>query len=191
MSGKRCPNCKILQSRTAFHRDRSAKDGLQFHCKICQANHLRKWTKNNPGRKFEYHKRWVKANAVRVREVDRRWYKANVERRIHQNWLRELRKRHRTPVWANLKAIAEFYKEAKLLTAATGIRYDVDHIIPLVSRIRSVAQPIACGLHVHNNLQVITHELNTQKGDRLPVEFEDWIYGPAFQHCVAVSRQES
>jgi hypothetical protein len=65
-----------------------------------------------------------------------------------------------TPLWVDLSEIEAFYKNAAMLTAETGIRYSVDHIMPLKGK-------SSCGLHVPWNLQVITLESNIIKGNRL------------------------
>ena len=46
------------------------------------------------------------------------------------------------------------------MTSQTGIKHEVDHIIPLQS-------PFVCGLHVEYNLQVITAKMNRSKGNKL------------------------
>jgi hypothetical protein len=61
-----------------------------------------------------------------------------------------------TPVWANKTTIKEIYSTAKELTEQTGIKHEVDHIIPK-------RHPLVCGLHVENNLQIITRTKNNQK----------------------------
>ncbi|MDM0041827.1 HNH endonuclease signature motif containing protein [Variovorax sp. J22R193] len=72
---------------------------------------------------------------------------------------RRASKLQRTPAWADLKAIQAFYAEAKRLTLATGIVHHVDHIIPLQGKTVS-------GLHVANNLQILTAAENLKKNNR-------------------------
>lgn len=60
------------------------------------------------------------------------------------------RNRKRMPKWANKEKILAIYKEAK----EKGL--EVDHIIPLNSK-------LVCGLHVHNNLQLLTSVENKRK----------------------------
>jgi hypothetical protein len=68
-----------------------------------------------------------------------------------------------TPGWAQKAEIKKFYELAKKLTEETGIIHHVDHIIPL-------NHPLVCGLHVKENLQVITREENYRKSNTFIVE---------------------
>ena len=63
-----------------------------------------------------------------------------------------------TPAWADKKTIKEFYRVAKKLTENTGIPHQVDHIIPLRGE-------LVCGLHVENNLQILTKAENIYKSN--------------------------
>lgn len=63
-------------------------------------------------------------------------------------WDRAAVFRYATPSWANKDLIAEIYAECKRLSLATGVKHQVDHIIP-------VKHPLVCGLHVENNLRII------------------------------------
>jgi len=64
--------------------------------------------------------------------------------------------RRATPEWASKELINAFYKERDRLQAQDQVSWVVDHIIPL-------HHPKVCGLHVHNNLQVITMLENTRR----------------------------
>ena len=73
------------------------------------------------------------------------------------------KKRNRSmPPWADKGAIRAMYFEARRLTAATGIKHEVDHIIPS-------NHPLVCGLHVETNLQVITEFENITKSNTFSV----------------------
>lgn len=58
------------------------------------------------------------------------------------------------PTWANLAAIEQLYMEA----AASGMH--VDHVYPLQGK-------TVCGLHVANNLRLLTPLENLKKGNRV------------------------
>lgn len=58
--------------------------------------------------------------------------------------------------WSNRRLIAKFYRLAQRLTSETGIKHEVDHIIPLLGEFVS-------GLHVETNLQVIPKKENREK----------------------------
>lgn len=76
---------------------------------------------------------------------------------------RRAAKLQRTPAWANLDAMRAIYADAQRLTAETGIPHHVDHVIPLQGRLVS-------GLHVHNNLQILTGSENSRKRNSFKVE---------------------
>jgi hypothetical protein len=64
-----------------------------------------------------------------------------------------------TVLWANAFFIEEAYDLAAKRTVATGIRWHVDHIVPLVNR-------LVCGLHVEHNLRVVPASVNWSKNNR-------------------------
>lgn len=67
-------------------------------------------------------------------------------------------KRRAVPSWANLKTIKDIYKQSKLLSD-NGIKYHVDHIIPLRGKFVS-------GLHVPENLKIILAVDNLKKSNK-------------------------
>lgn len=69
----------------------------------------------------------------------------------------------RTPAWADPVAIQRFYDEAHRLTVATGKTHHVDHDYPLQGKLVS-------GLHVENNLQILTGAENSRKRNHFEIE---------------------
>lgn len=66
-----------------------------------------------------------------------------------------------TPAWANKREIARVFRDAKQQTEFTGIAHQVDHIIPVRSK-------VVCGLHIPANLRVVPAKINARKSNKLP-----------------------
>lgn len=64
-----------------------------------------------------------------------------------------------TPAWADLEAIKRVYQLADKISKETGIKHEVDHIVPLQGK-------TVCGLHVECNLQVIPYYQNRSKANK-------------------------
>lgn len=67
-----------------------------------------------------------------------------------------------TPAWADLDAIRTRYKERATMERLTGVRHDVDHVIPLCG-------DNVCGLHVAANLRVILARDNRRKSNHFAI----------------------
>ncbi len=94
----------------------------------------------------------ISASGVRYRRQSKAAETARILRR-------KVAKLRAIPAWANFGKIARFYTEAQRLTELLGERYEVDHIVPLQSR-------VVCGLHNEFNLQVLPAALNKSKSNR-------------------------
>lgn len=96
------------------------------------------------------------------------WKHRNPEEvKLHTN-VRRRRHRAAIPPWVNATHRAEvkaLYRAAVELTRLTGVRYVVDHIVPLQS-------DVVCGLHVPWNLRVTTQHENATKSNKLPDDSE-------------------
>lgn len=123
---------------------------------------------------------WRKANKDKVRAYERSYYLANREKYAAQRkrWRaanpgktaayvrdRQVRKLKATPKWADQEVILKLYETASSLTRLTGIKYVVDHIVPLKSK-------FVCGLHTEANLQILTHEENSRKRNKMPGDIQ-------------------
>lgn len=107
-------------------------------------NLIKEWAKKNPEKRKQYCKKWDSEN------------KDN--KRVHCRQ-RQARQRNAVPGWADINAIKKIYAEARRLEVETGERHDVDHIVPLKSK-------LVCGLHCEANLRVTTMFENRSKNNR-------------------------
>lgn len=96
---------------------------------------------------------------AKQRERYKRHYERNKDYYTANRAKRRAAELRAMPAWVDPKELLVFFKKARELTRKTGVRYAVDHIVPL--RGRNV-----CGLHVPWNLQVITWHENAKKLNR-------------------------
>ena len=88
------------------------------------------------------------------------WTKLNSDKENAKTARRRAHKKNATPFWANQAEITRFYVKVKEFEQLTGIDHHVDHIYPLKS-------DFLCGLHVENNLQILTAEENIYKHNKM------------------------
>ena len=121
------------------------------------------WKFKNPEKVRKSKLAWREVNRERERQVNTAWSKANRGVRNALWMKREAKKLRATPAWlvaADYDRIAALYTEAARLTRETGVVHHVDHIIPLQGKTVS-------GLHVPENLQILTAEKNYSKHNKL------------------------
>lgn len=140
-------------------------------------NKRKEWEKANKEKILGYSKKWNESNKQKRRDIEiawklknpekvaaysakagRKWSQNNKGKRLASVRKRQLAKILRTPKWADLNAISLFYIKAQLLSKESGTKYEVDHILPLQGDFVS-------GLHVHQNLQILTRTKNRSKGN--------------------------
>lgn len=119
----------------------------------------RQWAALNKERRSRVRATWKAANAARVSAANAAWSRNNPAKRMATKAARRAREKFATPGWADLVRIESVYATAALRTKETGQRWQVDHIVPLVS-------PLVCGLHVESNLQVVPAFVNQSKNNR-------------------------
>lgn len=155
-------------------------------CAGCVSDAYQAWATKNPEKLKEKDRRRYDEDPEKQRARVRDWYARNAEARREKSrqnpeigaararaWRKKNPARARanfaayraavlmaTPKWADVGLIEKVYQEAVERTNETGVRYEVDHIVPLRGR-------TVCGLHVHYNLQILTRSENASKGNRL------------------------
>ena len=128
----------VLQLKRAYRAanpEKVARDNLE-------------WRAKNLDRSKSYLKAYRKSNRGKINALEAKRHAAKLQR---------------TPPWANLAEIEAVYAEARRITAETGIRHSVDHIIPMRGKHVS-------GLHVAGNLRVIPFVENAKKKNKFVVD---------------------
>jgi hypothetical protein len=120
-------------------------------------NYHPEWWANNKDKSAEYSKREYTIDSRK------RWNHNNKGKKCYYTSKRRKQIIKATPLWANQKETKNIYIKSAMLQDRDGCEYHVDHIIPLLHN-------IVCGLHVIDNLQIITKEENLKKGNRFLVE---------------------
>lgn len=106
---------------------------------------LSKWTKENPG----YAKEWCVKNRVRL-AAKRAKRRLLILSRIHPD--------------ADLELIAGLYVKCYEISKETGIKHEVDHIIPVIRG----------GYHHQDNMQILPESLNRSKGHQIEWRVEGY-----------------
>jgi hypothetical protein len=105
-------------------------------------------------------KEYRKNNPEKTRAAVNGWAKKNPTAKLVATRKYQAARLSAVPSWADDVLIARYYMFARFLTEATGIPWEVDHIIPLQSK-------LVCGLHVQDNLTFMPAAWNTAKGNKL------------------------
>jgi 5-methylcytosine-specific restriction endonuclease McrA len=108
----------------------------------------------------EWNRQRYAAKRDQIKEQNQKYRAANRDKVYEWNGARRAQLRGLAPKWADRDAIRRIYLEARRLTKRTGMQHHVDHIIPLRGK-------TVWGLHVPENLRVITQAENLRKGASL------------------------
>jgi hypothetical protein len=127
----------------------------------------------NLSREYAKFKRLFVGPTMPRRVIKERFYSVNLtpadprprlaHRDIRKLWDNSAMKKYAMPAWADKDAIQKLYEEARRLTKETGVKHEVDHIVP-------IRHPLVCGFHIENNLRVIPAEQNNRKSNKFLVE---------------------
>lgn len=163
------PICKSCERERAVKRYRENAENEKAKRKIYYTEHKEQTLEKAK----EYFKK-IYADLTRKAIINKRNRESNVrnkeQRKIQAREYRQrtkhlqtakTRKRQalvlrRLPKCANLSEIEKFYEKAREMTLKTGIKHEVDHIVPLQGKTVS-------GFHVEWNLQILTKSENSRK----------------------------
>lgn len=179
MDMKTCSKCGVEKELSEFGRVSKARGGTPLAaCKACENARILAWRAANKEKSAAIHARHYRNNIASVTAYIARWRRADSTAhpekysRACAAWKAanrdkcnaalaayKARKKQATPAWANDFFIEEAYDLARRRTEATGFEWQVDHIVPMT-------HPLAQGLHVENNLQVIPAVENRSKSNR-------------------------
>jgi len=141
----------IERVKKAEYRQRTLEQHKQY---------MQDWHRKNALQQIAYRKEYCEANKqyfIKYRKDNKALINARTRRR-------QMSLINRTPAWLDATAIAEIDSIYEYCAALrnSGLRYEVDHIIPLQGKLVS-------GLHVPENLQVIHEFDNRSKANKLTV----------------------
>ena len=152
---------KIYEWVYAYRGNPGVKDHLAAagkvwrSCNVDRVNARRRLNhKVNPEKENSRGREWRRANPDSLTL----WRKSNPGKVLATKAKRRALKLQADVSWRSTTAIRSIYTESNRLTLETGIPYEVDHIVPLVS-------DLVCGLHWEGNLQIITREQNRKKSN--------------------------
>jgi len=130
------------------------------------------WSEKNKKRQAQTKTIWVKENLEKVAEVRKKWVNSNKDKLQSYRRNRRASKINAKPKWFGELDRFVLIEASALISdreKATGIKWHVDHMIPLRAK-------IACGFHVADNIQVIPAKLNAAKiNNMVYVNFAEWI----------------
>ena len=158
-----CDDCRLILGRK---HDEARRSGDQR--KAYMAGYLADYVKENREDVRRNARKHYALNRPLMAERGKAFRESNKD--LYRGLCHERRAKvkNRIPGWCGkpeLKAIRAMHKEAKRLEALTGIVFHVDHIIPIAGRLVS-------GLHVPENMQILTKQQNLAKLN----QFDPWAF---------------
>lgn len=100
-----------------------------------------------------------------AKETMTKWRKNNKEsyNEYHSDYSSQWRKRkaleQATPVWVDIEAVQRVREERERMSASMRMGFVLDHSVPLRGR-------TVCGLHVPENLEIVSENFNKLKGNK-------------------------
>jgi len=163
----RCARCKEMkpEGEFSFSKHHPLRNCRTPRCKPCNALVAKEWYFANKQRRREYDKSRRAQKPELYRAASKRNREAHPDRKNAETGARRRRVRQAMPPWANRFLIKEAYALAIMRTHLTGVKWHVDHIVPLNGK-------GVCGLHVENNLQLLPAVENLRKRNHYSIRYQ-------------------
>lgn len=148
------------------HKSSKTKNG---QCHECMRETSRKWKIKNKERYNLYQKEYRQISLDKIKRM--------IENEDEIYFEKDYRKRKSisvaTPAWVNKEEIRHIYKECVRLSEQMHMIFEVGHIIPIKGK-------RVCGLHIANNLEVVSPRQNQLKANKFNAdkesrEYTSWI----------------
>lgn len=175
---KTCTKCNQSKELSRFYKQTGGKSNKESSCKECKKTYYhtnkdkidkdrkranqKAWQESNKEQQKVKNKAWKEANKERVRANNKAWTISNLDKKSAHTAKYRAAKLQRTPSWLTPEdwtKINHMYSLAAFMTKQTGIKHEVDHIVPLQGETIS-------GLHHPDNLQILTKSENCSKGNK-------------------------
>lgn len=183
---KKCTKCLETKTFDQFYKFIRDPSGYGPECKPCRNKRTYEYKAKNKNRVLQKAREWERQRRIKnnillygqpykpkklktkkiYTQLDKeKWRKTRKRKAAYyavQAAKRNAAKKQRTPGWLtelDYEHIQLFYEAAALLTKETGIKFQVDHIIPLQGKEIS-------GLHVPKNLQILSAAENLEKRNK-------------------------
>lgn len=140
------------------------------------------WAKNNKIKAYKSSKKWRDNNKILVLGYQNKYRNNHTETITRHSANRRARKLKAIPVWLT----KEQKKQINIIYDKCPFGYEIDHIIPLITKDKETGEQIACGLHVPWNLQYLTEYDNLSKNcwlDCYKITYGDWQQSNALQNA--------
>lgn len=185
---KTCTKCKHSFDLALFNKDKGTKDGLHKYCRECSRAHgramyikhknnilvaVKQYADKNKEVKKLYLSEYAKENRDALLAYRREWHRNNPNYSKNQyinnphpykikTQYRKAKRLQATPPWfgeLDEFAFDEAYRLTEIREQYFGFKWEVDHVVPLISTQVS-------GLHVASNIAVVPRIVNRAKGNR-------------------------
>ena len=156
---KKCPSCSTIKSINQFNKDSKGFLNKANTCKECVNKRRRDRHRQNKEKRNSVNRKWYWENREVHQRKNKRWMQENACIQASRVAKRHAKKIQQTPKWANENLIQDWYRMSDLLSKQTGVKYHVDHIVPLQGNTVS-------GLHVEYNLQLLKSKENIRKSNK-------------------------